>query len=381
MKQLIVFLTLLFSVVSLSARDSFSGVTGDEWRDTDITLHNVSGQVVKQQVVTGKRNIIDLAVPAGALHAMPLLADETAPDYAAYLFTYFTGNNQTEEQIRFAVSGDGFEFTALNDGQPVINSADIADKKAVRDPHILRCEDGETFYMVATDMKSSEGWSSNRGIILLKSSDLVNWTSAKVNIPTAFPTFGTIDRAWAPQTIYDPVAGKYMVYFSMHVPNGKDIIYYAYANSSFTALETTPQQLYFPADGNSCIDGDIIPKDGKYYLFYKTEGNGNGIRVAAAESVTGPYLLQSTDYVSQTTEAAEGSCVYKLNHSDTYVLMYDVYNKGKYEFCTSTDLKNFTLTDKGKMNFHPRHGTVLSITSEELSRLIEKWEDKCGSNH
>ncbi|GHT03533.1 arabinosidase [Bacteroidia bacterium] len=305
-----------------------------------------------------------------------LLADETAPNYTAYLFTYFIGNSQSEEQICFAVSSDGFNFISLNDGQPVINSADIADKKAVRDPHILRCEDGKTFYMVATDMKSSEGWSSNRGIVLLKSSDLVNWTSSKVNIPTAFPAFSTIDRAWAPQTIYDPVAGKYMVYFSMHVPNEKDIIYYAYANSSFTALETIPQQLYFPADSNSCIDGDIIPKDGKYYLFYKTEGNGNGIRVAVAESVTGSYLLQSTDYVSQTTEAAEGSCVYKLNHSDTYVLMYDVYNKGKYEFCTSTDLKNFTLTNKGKMNFHPRHGTVLSITQQELNRLQEYYKNK-----
>ncbi|KAA6300101.1 MAG: Arabinoxylan arabinofuranohydrolase, partial [Candidatus Ordinivivax streblomastigis] len=176
-----------------------------------------------------------------------------------------------------------------------------------------------------------------------------------------------------PQTIYDPVAKKYMVYFSMHVPNGKDIIYYAYANSSFTALETIPQQLYFPADGNSCIDGDIIPKDGKYYLFYKTEGNGNGIRCAVAESVTGTYVLQSADYVNQTKDSAEGSCVYQLINSDTYVLMYDVYNQGKYEFCTSTDLKNFTLTNKGKMNFSPRHGTVISITAEELNRLTTQW--------
>jgi hypothetical protein len=301
------------------------------------------------------------------------LKSTTAGDFTAYMFTYFTGNGAAQEQIHFAVSGNGFDFFALNENQPVINSSDIAEKKAVRDPHILRCEDGNTFYMVATDMKSSEGWSSNRGIVLLKSTNLINWTSAKVNISTTFSQFSNIDRAWAPQTIYDPVAGKYMVYFSMHVSGGKDIIYYSYANSSFTALESAPQQLYFPADGNSCIDGDIIPKDGKYYLFYKTEGNGNGIRCAIAESLTGPYALTSNNFVNQTSDAVEGSCVYKLNDSDTYVLMYDVYNNGRYEFCTSTDLQNFTLTNKGKMNFSPRHGTIMSITSDELLRLVEKW--------
>ena len=44
----------------------------------------------------------------------------------------------------------------------------------VRDPHILRCEDGKTFYMVVTDMVSDNGWDSNRAMVLLKSTDLVN---------------------------------------------------------------------------------------------------------------------------------------------------------------------------------------------------------------
>lgn len=32
-------------------------------------------------------------------------------DLNAYLFTYFTGNNQQEEAIRFAVSYDGYSFS------------------------------------------------------------------------------------------------------------------------------------------------------------------------------------------------------------------------------------------------------------------------------
>ena len=59
----------------------------------------------------------------------------------SYLFAYFTGNSPEEEQICFALSDDGYNYTLLNDGEPVIASADIARKKCVRDPHILRGED------------------------------------------------------------------------------------------------------------------------------------------------------------------------------------------------------------------------------------------------
>ena len=92
---------------------------------------------------------------------------------------------------------------------PVISSTG-----GVRDPHILRCEDGKTFYMVVTDMVSGNGWSSNRAMILLKSKDLVHWTSNIVNIQKKYPNQEDLKRVWAPQTIYDREAGKYMTLFT-----------------------------------------------------------------------------------------------------------------------------------------------------------------------
>lgn len=89
-------------------------------------------------------------------------------DMVAYLFTYFNSNAPQDEQICFALSDDGYNYTPLNGGAPVIESDTIALTQCVRDPHILRCEDGKTFYMVVTDMRSSLGWASNRGIVLLK---------------------------------------------------------------------------------------------------------------------------------------------------------------------------------------------------------------------
>ena len=51
--------------------------------------------------------------------------------------------------------------------------------------------------------------------------------------------------------------------------------------------------------------------------------------------------------------------------------MYDVYMKGAYQFTESTDLDNFkVIDDEISMNFHPRHGTVIEISQEELQRLI-----------
>ena len=38
-----------------------------------------------------------------------------------------------------------------------------------------------------------------QGMVLLKSKDLVNWTSSTVHMPTAFKEFEKINRVWAPQ--------------------------------------------------------------------------------------------------------------------------------------------------------------------------------------
>lgn len=292
----------------------------------------------------------------------------------AYLFVYFTGNKQYDEQIRFALSYDGYTYKALNQNQPVIQSAAISQTGGVRDPHILRAENGKCFYMVATDMVSALGWDSNRGMVLLTSKDLVHWSHTTINIPNTFPQFKDIVRVWAPQTIYDKETGKYMIYFSMKTgPDGPDIIYYAYANKNFTALETIPQQLFFEPENKSCIDGDIVFSGGKYHLFYKTEGHGNGIRKATSAHLTSDWLPEN-NYLQQTTDKVEGAGVFRLINSGNWILMYDVYTKGRYEFCISPDLQNFTLIrDRISMDFHPRHGTIIPITHKEATRLTKKW--------
>ena len=146
-------------------------------------------------------------------------------DYVAYLFTYFTGNHISEEAVCYGVSMDGYTYYALNNNKPVLDSKVISSTGGVRDPHILRGEDGQTIYMVVTDMVSDNGWDSNRAMVLLKSTDLVNWSHSVINMQKRYPGQEKLKRVWAPQTIYNKEVGKYMVYWSMQYAGGVDVIY------------------------------------------------------------------------------------------------------------------------------------------------------------
>lgn len=295
---------------------------------------------------------------------------------AAYLFTYFTGNAPEQEQICYAVSEDGWNYTPLNDGKPIIASADIARTGCVRDPHILRGKDG-WFYMVVTDMKSSLGWSSNRGMVLMRSKDLVKWQHHTIHFPERYKgtMFEHVTRVWAPQTIYDPKTKRYIVYFSILTDDGScpyDRVYWAYANKDFSDFIGEPQLLFDMR--SACIDTDIVQDDdGLYHIFFKTEGQREkGIKQFIATDFYDGRTWQLQDgWCQDTNKAVEGSGVFRL-HDGTWVLMYDCYTSGHYQFCKSTDnLKTFHQVQDTKTEgaFTPRHGTVIAITKSELERI------------
>jgi hypothetical protein len=66
----------------------------------------------------------------------------------AYLLTYFKDNTRS---LYFALSTDGYTFTDVNNGEPVVAGDTIASQKGIRDPHISRGPDG-AFYVAMTDL-------------------------------------------------------------------------------------------------------------------------------------------------------------------------------------------------------------------------------------
>lgn len=327
---------------------------------------------------------VSMAANANAATGSATQGNPGSDEKVAYLFTYFTGNAPEEEQICYALSDDGYNFTPLNHGNPVIKSDSIALTGCVRDPHILRCEDGKTFYMVVTDMKSSLGWSSNRGMVLLKSTDLINWQHSTVHFPTKYPkTWGNVIRVWAPETVYDKQTGKYMVFYSLRTSDDDsfDRIYYSYVNEDFTDLVGEP--VYMFDNGNATIDGDIVynEKDQLYHLFYKSE-SGRGIFQATAKQLTaekgkplGSQWTKIPGNVEQTQENVEGVGVCKSLDGQSWIIMYDCYMNGHYQYCKSSDLKTFEFVQNTKTEgkFTPRHGTIIPITQAEKERLLKEF--------
>lgn len=127
-------------------------------------------------------------------------------------------------------------------------------------------------------------------------------------------------------------------------------------------------------NGSEALDANIVCNDNLFHLFYKTEGEGFGIKKAIFHSLTGNDELIDK-YLQATSEPVEGGCIFWLYDTDIWLLIYDIYLKEAYQFTESVDLKNFTSADrKVSFDFKPRHGTVIPTTQNELKCLNYKWE-------
>lgn len=321
--------------------------------------------------------------------------------YDAYLFAYFEGQGSSglREQLRFAVSENGTDWKALNRNLPVVGSDSISLSGGIRDPHILRGENGE-FLIVMTDMMTfKNGWDRNTGLVLMSSDNLINWRHSAIDLVRDYPEkFGNVQWVWAPQTIWDPEANAYLVYFTVkflgtdtdpeHPENSVLDLYAAHVNKDFTAFTEEPYlmlQLKYGA-----IDEDIVynPDDRLYHMFFKgntKDDKGkeyiNGIKQAVAPSLKGPWR-EDYRYVDAYAGKAsvEGSGVFRLNPKDEerlghkWCLMYDMYRDHRYEYQLSNDLFHFSEPREFTKDFNPRHGTVIGITKEELNRIKEHYK-------
>ena len=139
------------------------------------------------------------------LFSVPTLLMGQQQDFSAYLFAYFKGEGLAQgEQIYFAISRDGLNWTDLNEGKPVLTSS--LGEKGVRDPFIMRSADGNKFFVIATDLKiyGNNDWTAaqtigSQSVMIWESSDLVNWSEQRM-CQVAPRGAGC---TWAPEAFYD----------------------------------------------------------------------------------------------------------------------------------------------------------------------------------
>jgi len=316
-------------------------------------------------------------------------------EMSAYLLVYF---KDATHSLYMALSPDGYSFTDVNNGEPIIAGDTIALQKGIRDPHIFRGPDG-AFYLAMTDLhifaqkagyRATEwerdgdayGWGNNHALVLAKSTDLINWEITNLEVDKAFPSLENIGCAWAPETTYDPVKKRLMLYFTTRFGNGKNVMVSSYVNNDFDKLETEPEQLFeYPKDDVNTIDADITKVGEKYHMFYVAHDGGAGIKQAVSDSINSGYVYQS-DWIDPEPKACEAPNVWKRIGEDKWVLMYDIYgiHPHNFGFSETTDFVHFTNLghfNEGVMkatNFSsPKHGAVIHLTKDEATRLAKHW--------
>ncbi|TRX11269.1 family 43 glycosylhydrolase [Flavobacterium gawalongense] len=323
-------------------------------------------------------------------------ATPTEKDMSAYLMVF---HKDETHSLHMALSTDGYSFTALNDGKPIIGGDTISSQKGIRDPHIYRGPDG-AFYLAMTDLhvfakrdgfrdtewerdKAKYGWGNNKGLVLMKSWDLVNWKRKNIYLNEFSAAFSEIGCAWAPEVIYDEEKGKLMIYFTMRFQNEANKLYYAYVNDDFDKLESMPQLLFeYPDYKVSAIDADITKVKDKYRMFYVSHDGSAGIKQAVSDQINGGYEYDPRWYDPEPKQC-EAPTVWKRIGEDKWVLMYDIYgiDPHNFGFSETSDFVNFK--DLGHFNegvmkttnfTSPKHAAVIHLTKEEAEKLAEKWK-------
>jgi hypothetical protein len=340
-----------------------------------------------------------LLLMVAALTVLPAAGKKRVPkekDMGAYLMVY---HKDADHGLHMAISYDGFNWTSLNDDKPVIAGDTIAMQKGIRDPHIFRAPNG-TFYLAMTDLhiyaqkagyRDTEwerdgkkfGWGNNKGLVLMKSDDLIHWSRANIDFSQMAPDLHDIGCVWAPETAWDYQKNKLMIYYTMRHGVKMCKLYYSYVNDDFNTVETLPEVLFtYPKEDKEAIDGDICyTPDGMYRLMYCSHDGTAGVKQATSTSITGPWTYID-DYCDFEKPGCEAPHVFKLIGEQRWILMYDCYrrNPHNFGFAETSDFKTFKDLghfDSGVMkrtNFsEQKHGAVCWLTKKEARRLEKYW--------
>lgn len=336
----------------------------------------------------------------------------TECDMAGYVMVY---HKDADHGLHMAYSWDGYTWTALNDDRPIMAGDTIAVQKGIRDPYIFRNPKDGAFLVAMTDLhvfgqrdgvRTTEwerdgklyDWGNNRGLVLLRSKDLIHWHRTNLDFssltcPTAEVdgerkpvSWKDVGCVWAPEMTFDEERQQVMMHFTTRFFRGRNHIRYVYMNDDFSAMTSEPSLLFSaPRDESgaftkSMIDSDIIKIGDTYHLFTTEHGHP---RHSTSPHLTGPYVIDPT-FNDSLSAVHEAPMVWKLIGQHRWILMQDRYSMQPHNFyfCETEDFRTFHplgYFDDGHSPLHrtnfseQKHGAVVQVTKKELRRLIKYW--------
>ncbi|KZL68601.1 glycoside hydrolase family 43, partial [Colletotrichum incanum] len=359
-------------------------------RDTTQTPHSQPNMVsIKALLGAGLAATSVLANPIQSLDfAGSSLAPRADPSLTGYLGAFFLG---AEPYVYLYLSNGNnpTSFRALNGGSPVIRPT--KGTGGVRDPAIVEgggAQKGKKWYIVGTDLDIGKTtWDAaqrqgSKGIFVWESTDLVNWSNERLVVVEN----ANAGMVWAPEAIWDPTKGQYLVhwaskFYAASDPNhtgapGPIVIRYAYTSDfrTFSAPQT-----YIDKSPTNIIDLNILPtsSDGRSFVRFLKDESLKTVFVEV--TTTGLFGTWTRPGGSSAIIASgvEGPAAYWDNQvaGKAHVLL-DFYGADGYRPYETTNVaSNSGWTASSRTGFPSglRHGGVLPINQTVYDALGRRW--------
>jgi len=284
-----------------------------------------------------------------------------------YLFSYFKGNG---DGLHLAYSLDGLKWEALG-RDTVFLKPEVGKDKLIRDPSIVQDDNG-VFHMVWTS-----GWWDN-GIGYASSKDLIHWIEQKY-IPV-MEKFAAVKNTWAPELFFDRKEKLFYIFWASTVPGafpeiptsasekGLNHKLYFVTTKDFNTFSET-RLFYNP--GFSVIDGTMMERNNRYYLFVKNENSNPAEKNIRVVSNKKPYKFPNKISAPITGNYwAEGPA--PLQVGDYVYVYFDKYRDKKYGAIRSSDMVNWEdVSDSVTFPKGIRHGTAFTVPESVFNQLIK----------
>lgn len=327
--------------------------------------------------------------------AATVKAKPRAEDPERYFLGHFTGEGTADgEQLRFSIStgNSALDWVGLAGGRPSLVSQ-LGDQ-GLRDPFIIRSPEGDTFYMIATDLNwfnRNRDYQINdtQHIEVFESHDLVNWSPQR-HVKVAPDNAG---NAFAPEAYWDDSIQAYVVFWAQamwrdpvnRTNPGNQQMWYTTTRDFRTFAPAKVWQDPYPL---SRIDTTVIKVGAQYYRFTKNEAGNAGSDIFSEKHTdlrdadlshwtpVAPGIGRPTWVANQ---GYEGPVVFKANPGDTacpsqFYFWADRYtNGGGYQLSCSADIEAPVWTPKTPRFTNTgtvRHGTVTPLTLREWNRVL-----------
>lgn len=303
-----------------------------------------------------------------------------------YLFVHFKERRTPDgEQVYFGLSKDGYHWSAVNNGQPVLWS--MLGEKGVRDFTVTRGNNGK-FYIIATDLslsyemrrKYNNSWinvkrDGSQNLMMWESEDLLHWSEEK-ELPLGKEGTGC---HWAPDIIFDKKTQEYILHWSSPRLD-KDLKMCIYYSRTKDFVNFTSPELLYEKEDAGIIDSCMVEHDGVFYLWVKSEKNPCGVIMLKSDSITGPFE-RMYDFDEEMNKLEGGAEVYEaptacLMEDGSYNLFLDFFGKkGKgqgYVSFHAEDIATGKFIRSDEDFSYPygfKHGTILPISEEEYERI------------